>query len=244
MKKKKIVRIVVTAAVAAVIIAMLIYLMTGNHSATDTARQALVPGDGVSVNETDQTITFTPEENIDQNGLIFYPGGKVDADAYAPFARDIAEDGILCVIVKMPFDLAVFHSDGAKKVIGEHPEIAHWYIGGHSLGGVMAADYAAKDDRIEGVAFLAAYPNSDLSQSSLRALSITASNDGVLDREKYKQALTKLPNATLMYEIRGGNHAGFGSYGAQDGDNMAMIPPEEQQSIAAQKVADWIMKAE
>ncbi len=244
MKKKKTVKIVVLAAVAVVVGAMFIYLLTGNHAPTDTALAALASGDGVTVSDTGKAIIFTPEENSESNALVFYPGGKVDAEAYAPFARDVAEQGILCVIVKMPFDLAVFNIDGAKEVIDSHPEIKNWYVSGHSLGGVMAAEYAAKDDRVQGIAFLASYPNSNLSGSGKRALSITAEHDGVLDRAKYEQALVNFPDDTILFDIKGGNHGGFGSYGAQDGDKAATILPEEQQNIAAKQIAEWILDAE
>lgn len=243
MKKKKLWKIIVPAAIAAIVIVMLVYLMTGNHAATQEARAALTSTDTVRVSETDQAIIFTPDEEGGKNGLVFYPGGKVDADAYAQFAHDVADEGVLCVIVKMPFDLAVFNSGGAKAVIDAHPEIERWYLSGHSLGGVMAADYAAKDSRVEGVAFLTSYPNSDLSNSNLRALSITASNDGVLDRVKYEQALPNFPADTILFEIEGGNHAGFGNYGAQDGDNEASIPPAEQQAVAARQITEWIKGA-
>ncbi len=35
---------------------------------------------------------------------------------------------------------------------------------------------------------------------------------------------------TLYYEIPGGNHSGFGSYGFQEGDGQATISPSEQQA--------------
>lgn len=243
MKKKKLLKIIIPVAVAVFFAAVLIYLMTGNHAAADEAKLALAPTDTVSVSETDRAVTFTPAENKAKNGLIFYPGAKVDAEAYAPFARGVAENGVMCAIVKMPFDLAIFNSGGAKEVIGEHPEIEHWYISGHSLGGVMAADYAAQDARIEGIAFLASYPSTDLSHREIRALSITAENDGVLNRAKYEEALQNLPADAILYEIKGGNHAGFGSYGTQDSDGDATIPPKEQQGIAAAHVAGWMNEA-
>ena len=41
-------------------------------------------------------------------GFIFYPGGKVEHRAYEPLLAELAEEGVLCVLVKMPFNLAVF----------------------------------------------------------------------------------------------------------------------------------------
>ncbi len=240
MKKKKIVRIIVIAAVAALVGAMFLYLATGNHAASDVAKQAMQSTDKVTVEETGGEIAFVPTENPTKTGLVFYPGGKVDADAYAPLAHGVADGSVLCVIVKMPFDLAVFNSGGAANVLGEYPEIENWYISGHSLGGVMAADYAAKDERIKGVAFLAAYPNTDLSKSALRGLSLTASEDQVLNRQKYQEALPTFPANTVFQEIEGGNHSGFGSYQRQQGDGEALISGEEQNKQTTQNVLEWM----
>lgn len=239
MKKKHLLKIIIAVAIV-IAAAMFIYLLAGNHTAADEALWALSDTDGVTVANIGSGITFTPAENPHSTGFIFYPGGKVDAEAYAQLAHGLADEGILSVIVKMPFDLAVFNSGGAGSVIDAHPEIKTWIIGGHSLGGVMAADYAAKDDRISGVVFLASYPNTDLSASGLKALSLTASNDGVLNRGKYDEALRFFPRDTIFYEIEGGNHAGFGSYGAQDGDGGAAIPPAKQQETAVRQIMEWM----
>ncbi|MEA5003607.1 MAG: alpha/beta hydrolase, partial [Christensenella sp.] len=130
--KKKRTKIIILIVVAAVVAAMLIYLCTGNYAATQEAKQAMQTGNGVTVTQDTKTITFAPEAQT-QDGFIFYPGGKVDADAYAMFARDLAEQGVLCVIVKMPFDLAVFNVGGAAGVIDSYPQIEKWVVGGHSL---------------------------------------------------------------------------------------------------------------
>ncbi len=237
--KKKRVKIIVLIVVAAMIVAMLLYLCTGNYAAAGDAKQAMQTGDGVTVTEDAKTITFAPDTQA-QEGFIFYPGGKVDADAYAMFARDLAQQGVLCVIVKMPFDLAVFNIGGASSVIDNYPNMKKWVVGGHSLGGVMAAEYAKGDDRVDGMVFLASYPNSDFSTSGKQALSITAQNDNVLDRDKYAAAQPNFPQAVAFYEIDGGNHSGFGSYGHQSGDGQATISPAHQQKAAADAIIAWI----
>ena len=43
-------------------------------------------------------------------GFIFYPGGKVGYTAYAPLILALAEQDILCVLLEMPFNLAVLDS--------------------------------------------------------------------------------------------------------------------------------------
>ena len=237
--KKKRTKIIILIVVAAILCTILIYLCAGNYAAAGEALQAMQPGNGVSVTQDAKTIAFIPDTKT-QDGFIFYPGGKVDAEAYAMFARDLAEQGVLCVIVKMPFDLAVFNVSGEKDVLYAYPDIEYCPIGVHSLGGVMAAEYAKNDDRVADIVFLASYPNSDLSRSAKRALSITAENDEVLDWDKYAAAEAKLPADAISYRIEGGNHSGFGSYGHQSGDGQATVSPAQQQKETADKVAVWM----
>lgn len=174
-------------------------------------------------------------------GFIFYPGGKVDETAYAPLMRTISSKGVLCVLCKMPFRLAVFDTHAADDVREALPEIEHWYIGGHSLGGAVASiEVNAHPDAYEGMVLLASFSNDDLSDESIRVLSIYGSEDRVLDREAYEQAKAKLPSDVTERIIAGGCHAGFGIYGAQDGDGTPAITSGEQIRVTADMIADWI----
>ena len=131
-------------------------------------------------------IEFLPVETTHPTGIIFYPGGRVDYRAYAPLAARLAEAGYPTFLVKMPFSLAVFGINRADAVVADHPEIVHWVIGGHSLGGAMAAQYAFDHpSKLAGIFFLAAYPTeaSDLSQSGLAAVSIIGDQDGLATRD-------------------------------------------------------------
>jgi pimeloyl-ACP methyl ester carboxylesterase len=191
---------------------------------------ALVSDDVVAV-ETEPWLAFIPAEPA-ETGFIFYPGGRVPAQAYAPPARAIAQAGYLTVVPSMPFGLAVLAPDTADGIIEAYPEVTRWVIGGHSLGGAMAADYAASHDTIEGLALWAAYPagGTDLSEAPLAATSIYASEDGLATIEEIEGSRVQLPPDTTFVEIVGGNHAGFGWYGPQDGDGEATITREEQQA--------------
>ena len=174
-------------------------------------------------------------------GFIFYPGGKVDENAYAPLMRTISSKGVLCVLCKMPFRLAVFDTHAADDVREALPEIEHWYIGGHSLGGAVASiEVNAHPDAYEGMVLLASFSNDDLSDESIRVLSIYGSEDRVLDREAFEQAKAKLPSDVTERIIAGGCHAGFGMYGAQDGDGTPAITSGEQIRVTADMIADWI----
>lgn len=180
-----------------------------------------------------ESITFTPAISNPTTGFIIYPGGRVDYRAYAPVAHQIAEMGYLVVIVPMPFNLAVFNPDAAQAIITAHPEIDHWAVGGHSLGGAMAANYASNHPgTVDGLILWASYPASsdDLSNSDLRVASIYATLDGLATGDKIDASRSLLPDNTTWVAVEGGNHAQFGWYGVQSGDNPATISRQAQQS--------------
>jgi len=188
---------------------------------------------------TEPWIIFTPQEIQPKSGLIFYPGGRVDPRAYAPMARAIAEQGYLVVIVPMPLNLAVFSPAKAEQVIQAYPEIQNWVIGGHSLGGSMAANYARKNPQaIEGLALLGSYPASsdNLSNSNLQVLSIFGTNDGLVTAGKIDKSHALLPENTVWVPIQGGNHAQLGYYGPQSGDNPATVSREDQQKAIVEAI--------
>ena len=182
--------------------------------------------------ETEPWLSFTPTAQTPTTGLILYPGGRVDYRSYAPLARVIAEQGYLVVIPRMPLNLAVFAPGKAADVMAAHPEIDRWVVGGHSLGGAMAASFTySNPDSVDGLAFWASYPadNNDLSnRTGLHLISIYGTEDMGLEGIEASPSL--LPSQTQWVVIEGGNHAQFGWYGPQPGDGVATISREEQQA--------------
>ncbi len=230
MQKKQKKRIIALAIMSGVLIlitgAVAMYLNDG-YRATEQAMEALVSSDTVTVEELDGAIVFMPIEPVE--GMIFYPGGKVAHDAYAPLMRAYAEAGMACILVEMPFDLAVFDMDAAEEYRYLYPEITNWYLGGHSLGGAMAASYLEKHlEEYEGLVLCAAYSMVDYSTSDLKVISMYGSNDNVLNAEKYETYRVNLPKDLSEFVIEGGNHAFFGTYGIQDGDGTATITNANQ----------------
>jgi dienelactone hydrolase len=223
----------------ALILAGLIVFLAWALTPLGPAPEALValsPNDLVSVQDRGDFIAFTPTAGTPITGFILYPGGHVDYRSYAPIAQRIAARGYLVAVVEMPLSLAVFGVDRADGVIAAYPGIRYWVIGGHSLGGSMAASYAkAHALKIEGVAFWASYPPSgdNLSSTELKGLSTYGSNDGILDMTSYNATLPLLPPGTIRQVIEGGNHAQFGDYGPQEGDGTATISTADQQRQAA-----------
>jgi hypothetical protein len=181
-------------------------------------------------------ITFTPAERTD-TGLIIYPGAFVEPRSYAPAAHAIAETGTFVAIVPMPLGVAVLGGDRADDVIADHPEVTAWVIAGHSLGGVTAARYAAEhSDVVDGLALWASYPEDsiDLSPWPGTTASIFATLDGLTTVQDIEESRVLLPPDTAFVEIEGGNHAYFGWYGEQSGDNPATITREAQQRIVVE----------
>lgn len=219
------------------IIACVVYVNDYYH-ADEIALEVFQADGAVKVEQMDdRRIVFSPEKPT--MGLIFYPGGKVEYTAYAPLLYDLAEQGILCVLIKMPCNLAVLDMDAADGVQEEFPEIEEWYIGGHSLGGSMAAGYAAKHtEEYDGLLLFAAYSTANLRESGLKVISLYGSNDGVLNMEKYQQNFANLPADTKEYVIEGGCHAQFGCYGSQKGDGTPAISGEEQRRLAVQYIME------
>ncbi|MBQ7919680.1 MAG: hypothetical protein IJ324_07055 [Lachnospiraceae bacterium] len=125
-------------------------------------------------------------------------------------------------------------ADGIQE---QYPEIEDWYIGGHSLGGSMAASYLVDHvDDYEGLILLGSYSTVDLSETDFDVLSVYGSEDKVLNRDKYDENKSNLPSDFIEVVIDGGCHAYFGMYGAQDGDGKPAISNEEQIYLTVENI--------
>lgn len=176
----------------------------------------------------------------EEDAMIFYPGAKVETDAYAPIMYQLAESGIDCFLVDMPFHMAFFGMNRAGEIM-EAYSYENWYLGGHSLGGAMAANYAADHiGELRGLLLLAAYPTKNLSDSGLKVLMLYGSEDGVLHMDKVVSGRALLPEDSREVCIDGGNHAQFGSYGVQKGDGEAAISKEEQWKITVDEFTNLV----
>lgn len=177
------------------------------------------------------TIVYANSENSKNEGIIFYPGGKVEANAYLPLLIQLADRGYTSVLVEMPFNLAVFNVGAADKVLSTFTDIDQWVIAGHSLGGAMASSYMKEHHAsYEGLILLGAYPIND---APIPTLAIYGTYDLMLDLEKVSAA-------DRVEEIVGGNHAYFGNYGEQKGDGVALISRETQQAKTVDLIIDFM----
>ena len=163
--------------------------------------------------------------------IIFYPGAKVEAAAYLPLLNQLRQTGLTCILVEMPFYLAIFDVNAAEDVMAQFPDIQHWYIAGHSMGGAMASQFASEHpDEVDGLILLGAYLYGDYPPAD--TLTVYGSlNQSVEDEIDYTENVV---------EIQGGNHAQFGNYGPQEGDLPATISAEEQQAQTVEAISDFI----
>jgi hypothetical protein len=204
------------------------------------ALDAMQGSSPVRVDE-DTWITFTPRDTTPTVGLIFYPGGKVEPQAYAPLLLALAESNYLVVDVPMPLNLAVLGIGRAAEVIAAYPDIQTWVIGGHSLGGSMAANYAFNHpDQVDGLYLWGSYPaeSNSLADYNLAVISIYGSEDG--GAEEIAASATRLPATTTWVRIEGGNHAQFGDYGEQGGDGKASISAEAQGNLILEAMLTYL----
>lgn len=172
--------------------------------------------------------------------IIFYQGTLVEEEAYSQLARDLADKGYNTYILKTPLNLPVLSPHKAKTIINQN-HLTNVYLAGHSLGGVVASQNA-KVAPVRGLILLASYPSrkSDLSHKKLRVLSITASNDHILNWEKYEEAKKRLPNSSTFRTIVGGNHSRFGNYGHQKGDGKATLSHKSSEKQLATFISNFI----
>lgn len=181
-------------------------------------------------------------------GVIFYPGGLVEPEAYLTILSRLAEAGYPVTIVKMPLDLAVTAPNRAGRFLDELPDEDQrpYVLAGHSLGGAMAARFVARElaeyPQVKGLILIGAYPpeSDPLTDTMMPILVIYAENDGLVSAEERQSARENLPADAAFVEIPGANHAGFGDYGDQDGDGPRLITLEEQHSQTAATILEFI----
>ncbi len=189
----------------------------------------------VTVTQDRSVITFTPAQQSGA-GLVLYPGARVDPRAYSVLAREIARQGHPVIVPKCPFDTALLCINAASDWVADG---GSWAVGGHSLGGVAASQYAGSGDpEVAGLVLWASWPANDLSAEALEVASIYGSQDGLATPEQVLAGASDLPPATTFVEVAGAVHAYFGDYGEQPGDGEPTTSRAEAQAeIVAATVA-------
>lgn len=228
LRKKIGIAVLVLLVVLAALAGAFFWYVSDYYRAEESATALLTEDDSITVQD---NLTILPSAQPSDTAVIFYPGAKVEATAYLPLLDQICQTGVTCILVDMPFHMAIFDSDAAQTVIDQFPDIAHWYIAGHSMGGAMASQFAADHpDEVDGLILLGAYIYGDYPPED--TLTIYGSlNQSVEDHLDYTENVV---------EIAGGNHAQFGNYGPQKGDTPATISTEEQQAQTVAAIQAFI----
>lgn len=226
---KKLIRILAAVLLLLVILTgVFFWYVSDYYRAEDVALEELAQNDGIV---TQDNLTILSPSYQSDTAIIFYPGAKVEAEAYLPLLDQIRQTGITCILVDMPFHMAIFDSNAAEDVMTQFPEIEHWYLAGHSMGGAMASKFAAEHpDEVDGLILMGAYIYGDYPDED--TLTIYGSlNQSVEEHIDYTENIV---------EIEGGNHAQFGNYGLQKGDPSAEISAEEQQKQTVEAIEAFL----
>ena len=211
-----------------------VFYLTDYYHAEKTATDYMNGTDNVSVVKTSNGLLLDGQGN--DTALIFYPGAKVEYTSYMPMFTQLASQGIDCYLVEMPFHIAFFGTDAADDIL-KNSSYNHYFMAGHSLGGVVASSYVNKTDNIDGLILLASYPTQEINKP---VLSIYGSNDKVFTIEKYNEAKPLIKSNFTELIIDGGNHGQFAYYGNQSGDGIANISASNQQSQCVSEIVKFI----
>ena len=202
------------------------------YRAEDAALDVLASGENIEVRG---SLTILSPSYPTDTAIISYPGAKMEGAAYLPLLDQLRRTGLTCILVEMPFRMAIFDVNAAEDVMAQFPEIRHWYLAGHSMGGAMASQFAAGHrDQVDGLILLGAYIYGDYPPE--KTLTVYGSlNQSVEDHIDYTENVV---------EIEGGNHAQFGNYGPQKGDLPATISAEEQQARTVAAIEEFLGEAD
>ncbi|MDX6382304.1 MAG: hypothetical protein QOI57_3328 [Rubrobacteraceae bacterium] len=218
----------------------LVVWISTSHSASPEAQEALKRANFDNGN----WYAFGPDDHSAPSvGVVLYPGAHVSADAYALVAQQLAkESGALVVVARVPLDLAFLNQDAAADVIEAYPDVKRWIVGGHSLGGAMAASFTEANPSIDGLLLWASRPSRDidLSNKEIEVTSIHGSEDRLIDSASIAEAQTRLPASAVYVEIEGANHYYFGDYGEQSDDGEPTISREQARAEIVKASSDLI----
>ncbi|MBH0115305.1 alpha/beta hydrolase [Salinibacterium sp. NG253] len=229
------------AAIVVLLVAgMLVWANVGVMQAEPDALESVRTNPAVHITENQNSFVLTPTGDASGEGLVFIPGAKVSADAYLyKLSGAVAESGLTVVVTKPILNLAFFDQRSLDTFTDAVPDIDDWIVGGHSLGGVRACQYAEQPD-VSGLVLFGSYCANDLSEVDIRVLSLSGSNDLLSTPEKIMDAADLLPTSTTFFPIDGANHASFGDYGVQAGDGIATLDTSVVRDVIAAEVNSFV----
>lgn len=216
---------------------LVVWSRTGVMDAETAPWRGVQEDPRIAEERTDVALVLRPSEPEPAGtGLLFYPGAKVEPEAYAArLSGLVTELGVTVVIVDPPLNLSLFDRRAPDRFTSIAPGVETWLVGGHSMGGVRACGLAEEADAL---VLFASYCATDLSTSEVPVLSLSGSEDGLSTPEKIAEHREALPGRAEMVEIAGASHASFGDYGPQSGDGTPTIDDAEMDAAIEDAVAE------
>jgi pimeloyl-ACP methyl ester carboxylesterase len=225
------------------------------YRSSGAAKEALRSDEVVYVAESDDMLSFLPAAGAQARsvGLLFFPGALVDPVAYAPLTRAVADAGFSAYIVKLPRRGAFGGADQPRlyalidSILASNGPVLEWAVGGHSRGGVVASNLAARKPlAIAGLILIGtSHPRDvDLSGLTVPVSKIVGTRDGLASPGEVEANEALLPNSTRWTWIEGGNHSQFGWYGFQPLDRRARISRQDQQTQMIRAVVATLHEVE
>ncbi|MFJ2619925.1 alpha/beta hydrolase [Glutamicibacter sp. NPDC087344] len=192
--------------------------------------------------ELDGMIRLAPAHTESTQGLVFLVGAKVEPEAYVGRLAQAAAAGVTVLIIEPPLNLALLELDSFDSLTASEPQIQHWAVGGHSMGGVKACSYA-EDSKVTKLLLFASYCSTDklAERQDLSVLSLQGSEDLVINQENLHNAAASMPENTDQELLQGVTHGQFGSYGDQPGDGQALISDAKAQQLISSKVLEFLV---
>jgi hypothetical protein len=204
-----------------------------------------VPAENVRVElkrDAGQYLDIQPTTREVSSLFIFYPGGLVRPQAYEWLGVALAPLGVRTLIPVFAADLAVTAPNRATILIAKFPNVQRIVIGGHSLGGAMAARYALNNpDKVEGLVLMAAFSaeGDNLSAFMLPTLVLAAEHDGLATLDEVQAGLARLPDDARLDVIEGSVHSFFGRYGPQRGDGIPTVDRAQAEAAIVQALTEF-----
>lgn len=220
------------------VVGILIWSQVGVMAAEPGPRDDVRGDDRVAMSEVDGNVVIAPASGASEVGLVFIPGAKVEAEAYAAILAGVVADESVTVVITRPWlNLAFFDPRPLTSFTDAVPDVSTWLVGGHSLGGVRACQLAPDAD---GLVLFASYCANDLSETDLPVLSLSGSEDGLTTPQKVDDNRGLLPADATLIEIPGASHASFGDYGPQAGDGTPTISDADMRADVTAALAEVV----
>jgi hypothetical protein len=186
---------------------------------------------------------WIPQTNARNVGLIYYTHLFYDERAYSRIMQKMAEAKYPSFLLDIPWSMAFLTPFRGDLVLRDYPEIEHWVVAGHAVGGAMASLFAQRRrvKGVEGLALFGSYPLplfNDQSLTDIKAISIWGNRDGITPRIKWEDGRRWLPQNARFLEVDGANHSQMArlQVAVVNNDNPAELSRNQQETIVVDEL--------